>query len=212
MADPNARPTPHRADEAQHQGGPVRHLAELIHGVRVAMLTTVRSDGSLHTRPMWTHQSKPSEFDGTLWFFTSTRAPKTDEVQQDAQVSLSYASPDKDDYVAVSGRARIVRDRAKIRELWNPTLKAWFPDGVDDPDIALLQVTVTRAESWDTPGSRLVQAVGFTKAVLTGQKYRPGHNEKLEFTDAPGAGAAERPANAAAPAARPPADPTPSIH
>lgn len=215
MADHDPRSASHRAEEARRKGSPVRHLAELIHGVRVAMMTTARSDGSLHTRPMWSHQTKPSEFDGTLWFFTHASAPKTDEVQHDAHVSLSYASPEKDDYVAVSGRARVVRDRAKIRALWNPTLKAWFPDGVDDPDIALLQVTVTRAEYWDSPSSRLVQAVGFTKALLTGQQYRPGGNTKLDFADAPAAPApsAERagdPAKAADPQTS--TDAPPSIH
>ena len=66
-----------------------------------------------------------------------------------------------------------------IDELWTPVLKAWFPKGKDDPDVALLKVDVTKAEYWDAPSSTIVKLVGFTKAVLTGKQYHPGENEKL---------------------------------
>jgi len=81
----------------------------------------------------------------------------------------------------VSGRASVVRDRGKAEELWSPAMKAWFPDGLDDPDLALLRVQVEDAEYWDTPSSKMVHVVGFVKAVATGQRYQPGENEKLEF-------------------------------
>jgi hypothetical protein len=79
-----------------------------------------------------------------------------------------------------------VRDRQKIHELWNPTLKAWFPNGVDDPEIALLCVEVEKAEYWDTPSSRMVQLIGFVKAVVTGESYEPGENEKVTMDQSAG--------------------------
>jgi general stress protein 26 len=154
----------------------IAHLDELIRGIQVAMMTTVEEDGTLRSRPMWTHGR---EFDGQLWFFTREHSAKVDEVAHDHHVNLSYAEPSKDRYVSVSGRCTLVRDREKIRELWNPTLKAWFPDGVEDPEVALLCVNVEKAEYWDTPNSRMVQLAGFVKAVLTGQTYEPGDNEKV---------------------------------
>ena len=33
----------------------ITHLGELIHGIKVAMMTTVEEDGTLRSRPMWTH-------------------------------------------------------------------------------------------------------------------------------------------------------------
>jgi general stress protein 26 len=74
-----------------------------------------------------------------------------------------------------------VRDRAKSQELWTPAMKAWFPDGLNDPDLALLRVQVEGAEYWDSPSSTMVHIVGLVKAVSTGQRYHPGENEKLEF-------------------------------
>jgi general stress protein 26 len=154
----------------------VKKLAKLIKGIRVAMLTTRDDDGTLRARPM---QTQEQEFDGTLWFFTPASSHKVIEVDHEHQVNLSYADPGDNRYISVSGTATLVRDRAKIDELWTPVLKAWFPQGKDDPDVALLKVDVAKAEYWDSPSSTLVKLVGFTKAVLTGQQYRPGENEKL---------------------------------
>ncbi|MFP2906187.1 pyridoxamine 5'-phosphate oxidase family protein [Pyxidicoccus sp. 3LFB2] len=160
----------------------VQHFGDLIKGIKVAMMTTVEEDGSLRSRPMWTHDR---DFDGELWFFTREHTPKVSEVEHDHHVSLAYSDPSKDRYVSVSGRCRLVLDKDKARELWNPTLKAWFPEGLDDPELALLCVHVERAEYWDTPNSRMVQLAGMVKAALTGETYKPGDNQKLDMGDAP---------------------------
>ncbi|HEX5272350.1 MAG TPA: pyridoxamine 5'-phosphate oxidase family protein [Gemmataceae bacterium] len=156
----------------------VKKLGSLIKGIKVAMLTTVAQDGSLRSRPMATQER---EFDGTLWFFTQAGAPKVSEVGNEERVNLSYADPDKERYVSVSGTARVVRDPARIKELWSPLLKAWFPKGPDDPQTALLRIDVDRAEYWDDPSSTMVHLVGMAKALATGQPYRPGENEKLDL-------------------------------
>ena len=156
----------------------VRKLGELIRNIEFAMLTTVDADGHLRSRPMATQKA---EFDGDLWFFTHASAPKVEEIEREHNVNVSYAKPEQQRYVSVSGKARVVRDRAKIDELWSPELKAWFPAGTDDPDIALLQVRVEQAEYWDTPSSKMVHLAGFLKAVATGQTYQPGENEKLDL-------------------------------
>lgn len=132
------------------------------------MMTTVEKSGSLRSRPMYTQQL---EFDGELWFFTSDDSGKVAEIQADSDVNLTYAEPKDDLYVSVSGKADLVRDRSKIDELWNPSLKAWFKGGKDDPHIALLRVTVTEAEYWDDNHSKMSQLFGMAKAALTGETY-----------------------------------------
>src|SRR3954470_2266389 len=87
----------------------VQKIASLIKDIRFAMLTTVCPDGSLRSRPMATQRD---EFDGVLWFFTSANEPKVREIQSDAHVNVSYADPDKNNYVSLSGRATLVRDKA----------------------------------------------------------------------------------------------------
>ncbi len=115
-------------------------IGKLIDGIKVAMLTTAAADGSLRSRPMATQEV---EFDGVLWFFTDVSSPKVDEVREDQHVNVSYSDPSGNRYVSMSGRARVVRDPAKVRELWSPVHKAWFPKGPEDPSIGLLRVEVT---------------------------------------------------------------------
>ena len=155
----------------------IKKLNDLIEDVEIAMLTTI-DKGVLRSRPMATQQT---EFDGDLWFFTSAETHKTEEIQKDNRVNVSYALPSDNTYVSVSGKAEIVRDRAKIEELWNPIYKAWFPKGLDDPNLILLKVEVEQAEYWDSPSSTFVQLYGFLKALATGERADGGENKKLDL-------------------------------
>lgn len=146
----------------------VARLASLIKDFKVAMLTTIEPGGQLRSRPMATQKT---EFDGQLWFFTELDSAKVDEIDREQQVGVSYANPDQQIYVSVSGTARVVRDRARIEELWSPLYKAFFPKGLDDPNIALLRVDAEQAEYWDSPSGKLVQLAGFVKAIATGKQY-----------------------------------------
>jgi general stress protein 26 len=156
----------------------IEKLNSLIKEIKFAMLTTAESDGTLRSRPMATQQAP---FDGDLYFFTYGSAPKVEEAQQHHQVNLSYANPDDNVYVSVSGAAQLLRDRQKMEQLWNPIYKAWFPKGLDEPDIALLKVNVEQAEYWDSPNNKLVQLGGFVKALVTGQQAKGGENKKLDL-------------------------------
>jgi general stress protein 26 len=153
-------------------------LWEKIEGIRPAMMTTVEPDGSLRSRPMWT---QGDEFDGSLWFFTGDDAPKVDELEQNPHVGLSYAAPDKDLFVSVSGRAELVHDRRKIEELWNKFAEAWFPDGVDDPNLALLRIDVERAQYWEDKKPKLLQLAEVVIAIVRDKPPKSGEEKKLDF-------------------------------
>ena len=155
----------------------VKQLGEKIKGIRVAMMTTEEEDGMLRSRPMATQEM---EFDGDLWFFTQASAAKVGDVEHHSQVNLSYVDHGDSRYVSVSGTAELVRDRQKMQELWRPFYKAWFPNGLDDPDLALLKVTVTDAQYWDAPSSKLVRLALVAKAAVTGQGDQVGENKKLD--------------------------------
>jgi general stress protein 26 len=152
----------------------VQKLGALIKDIKFAMLTTVHDDGSLHSRPMATQQQ---EFDGDLWFFTKADSAKVQDARREQHVNVSYASPDDQKYLSVSGTAELVRDRAKMEELWNPFYKAWFPKGLEDPEIALMKVNVEGAEYWDTPSGKMVHLIGYLKAVVTGEPYKASKDE-----------------------------------
>jgi general stress protein 26 len=141
------------------------------------MLTTI-DGGQLRSRPMSTQQF---EFDGELWFFTSDNTHKIEEIAKDNRVCAAYSNPDDNVYLSISGRAEMVKDRAKIEELWSPVLKAWFPEGLEDPNLCLLKIPVESAEYWDAPSSKLVQLFGMVKAIATGQEADYGENKRINL-------------------------------
>ncbi len=155
-----------------------KKLGELIKDINIAMLTTALPDGSLRSRPMATQNEK---FDGTIWFFTRSDSGKVHEIEDDQHVNVSFVDAGSQNYVSVSGKAKLSRDRAKIDELWSPFVKAWFPDGKDDPQLALLEIKVENAEYWDAPSSAMVNLIGMAKAAATGKTYDAGENEKVQL-------------------------------
>ena len=165
--------------EGSHtQGEDFARLKELIEEIRIAMLTTRDADGTLRSRPLQTLRCAD---EGTLWFFTSASSPKVAEAASDGgQVNLSYASPDKMDYVSISGRATLSRDRKLMEALWNKWVEVFFPKGIDDPDLALLRVDIEKAEYWDSPGTAVGRAYAIAKALVTGNKDATGENVKLK--------------------------------
>lgn len=153
-------------------------LRELIKGIKFAMLTTVEEDGSLRSRPMTVQET---EFDGDLWFFTEADAPKVDEIQHERQVNVALSEPKDQRYISLSGAARLIRDVQKQRELWSEPNKLWFPNGPEDPNLALLKVSVTKAEYWESGSNRVGRMVDFARAMITGDQQQVGENRKLDL-------------------------------
>jgi general stress protein 26 len=166
------------ADHAEHQDN-VQKIAALIKEIDFGMLTTLDAEGRLNSRPM--SCNKKVEFDGDVWFFTYGESPKVHQIETRPHVNVAFADPKSQTYVSLSGRAELVRDKAKIEELWEPALKAWFPKGVDEPDIALLKINADQAEYWDAPSSPIAHLASLAKVAVTGQPAQPGENEKVSL-------------------------------
>lgn len=147
-------------------------LWDLIGDIKFAMFTTRHENGHLHAAPMTT-QNKSLEADDSLWFFMSKKSHPVDDLRRDPLVAVSYADPSDDRYVSVSGRAHVLEDLEKKKQLWNKMNEAWFPGGPTDPDLALVQVEVIHANYWDVKESKLVQLFAMAKAAVTG---KPPHD------------------------------------
>lgn len=130
----------------------IRRLDERLRGIKVAMITTLAPDGSLVSRPM---MAQTIPFDGDLWFLSRSRNRFVWDVQRHPRVNLTYVDPAAGRFISVAGMAHVVRDRAKVEQLWDPTIYAnWFPDGIDDPEAVLVKVTVESAQTWGPPTGR----------------------------------------------------------
>ena len=158
----------------------VRQIADLLEKIDTAMLTTVGPDGFLVSRPLST---RASSFDGKrVWFFTEADSPKVAEIARHPKVNLAYASSDRNTYVSLAGTAEVNRDRRRITRLWNDAMKAFFPNGKDDPNLVLLEVQVRSIEYWDGPGSLIGQLVGFVVARVTGKEEHMGDNRLIDMS------------------------------
>jgi general stress protein 26 len=153
-----------------------RRVAELLRSERFGFLTTIRTDGTLTSRPMTLQEV---EFDGDLWFFAERDSNPVRDVAASPQVNVGAGSGGT--WVSLTGDAVVVEDAAKKRELWNSAVAAWFPEGPDDEKVVLLKVHADSAEYWDAPGGRLATVFSFVKATVTGERIDAGENEKVEL-------------------------------
>lgn len=150
-------------------------LYEIIDDIEIAMMTTVESNGALHTRPM---ANQKADKGGSIWFFTEKDGSVVKNVRANPKLSLGYASSGA--YVAVTGKGTVVDDRAKIEELWSEDVKAWFPKGKSDPNLTLLRVDPDLGEYWTFPSKPISQAIGYVKAKLSGEPADDiGENRKV---------------------------------
>jgi len=127
-------------------------LNQLIAGIPMCMLVSVHANGQLHSRPMATQAISD---DGFLWFFTSAQSSKVDEIRNDREVNVAYSDHANLRFVSVAGTCELVRNHSISERLWRDEYKRWFPEGLDDPDLILLKVTINAVEYWDVHANRM---------------------------------------------------------
>ena len=164
----------------------IDELYDLIKGIETAMFTTRRPTGQLVSRPMAT-QDRIEGAD--LWFVTNAETHKLDDLTTDPHVNCSYYNNRTHEWVSVSGLARVSRNRARIRQLYQEDWKVWFGDrggerdgGPNDPRIALILVEAELATYMKVNKPRPVILFETLKAKVTGS--RPSFGDIKEVTGA----------------------------
>ncbi len=153
-------------------------IGDIIEQVRVGMLTTIGKNGVFSSRPMWVQEVDSY---GQVWFFTSKASFLIDQVRGNSKVQLTFADSAKNKFLTANAVATEVSDKERMKELWDPTLRAWFKEGLETPDIVLLKVSLEEAEFWDSPNSAVVRIVGLVKGIMSDQVYEPGQHERVTF-------------------------------
>ncbi len=144
-----------------------QHRAELFERMRktpTCLLITHDATGGTHVRPMTTQSVDES---GIIWMFVSGRGRLADEIATNPHVLVTYAEPGDSAFAAVRGHAVILRDAEKAKELWTSVAGAWFPGGPDDPNLALLRITMSFAEAWEPTAGKVAQFIEMAAAALT---------------------------------------------
>lgn len=130
-----------------------KKLKDVIEDIKTCMFTTTDELCNVFSRPMFTVKV---DNECQLWFFTNEHSDKVQDISPEKQVTLVYAHPGKNAYMNVYGSCKRIQDQEKMKELWNPTLKAWFPQGVEDPSVCLLKITVNEASYWDNSTNDMI--------------------------------------------------------
>lgn len=161
-----------------HTGEAIKKMQELVTEIRTCLLITSRKTGARNSRPM---AAINTDHMGNIWFFTSKESNKVKDIEDEHFVQMIFAHPGKDRYLDVRGRANIVTDEKTIRENWTPLVKAWFPEGVDDPNLCLIQVKTDEAHYWDTDASKMTQMAQAALSIVTGKTLAEGVHGELNM-------------------------------
>ena len=139
------------------------------------MVTLPDAVGDLHGRPLTVQDV---DVDGTFWFLVSKSAGWTSAAGASIAANVAFNDAEDGRWVSVSGSARLVEDRERVREMWSPLYEAWF-DGADDPDVVLLRVDADSADYWDADSNRIVRLARLVTAAVTGGDADTGERGTL---------------------------------
>ena len=158
---------------------------EMIDHIEAAMMTTRRADGHLQSRPMATQRRAEG---ADLWFVTTAGTSKLDDLARDPHINLAYYNDSTREWASVSGTAEISRDPERIRELYAPDWKLWFPDDgddprhgtADDPRMVLIGVIIEAAAFLEVNKPKPVFLYEAVKGWLTGTQPELGTTHVLK--------------------------------
>ena len=157
----------------------IKNLRSKISSIQFGMLTTINDDQSLSSRPM-TRQAL--EDSGIIWFFISDTSQLATDINRHPKANVTFANPSFSIYVSISGHAEIIKFKEKAAELWNPAVAAWFPEGLDDPHLSLIKLSIYNAEYWDSHTNKMMQIFAIAKAALIGiPPVAVSEHQKIDF-------------------------------
>jgi len=171
-----------------HMTKKTEKLYEMIDDIETAMFTTRRRDGHLVSRPMAT-QARAKGAD--LWFVTYEGAAKLAEINRDPHVNLAYYKDRTREWISVSGIARVVENRKKIKELYRPDWRAWFgteegDDAAgtpDDPRIVLIGIDIDSAFYMEVNKPQPIVLLEVVRGMVTGKRPDIGKTQRVSKTE-----------------------------
>lgn len=139
----------------------IKKLKELSDKAESCFLCTrILTGQQFSTRPMAVLQV---DDEGTCWFLSAKDSHKNQHIATDPAAQLLFQGSAHAGFMTVFGRAFITQDKEKIKELWNPFIKTWFTEGIDDPRISVIKFIPSDGYYWDNKHG---QIVAFAKQVV----------------------------------------------
>jgi general stress protein 26 len=139
--------------------------------------TNIQGTQSFTTRPMSVQQF---DEDGIFWFLSATDSYKNAQLASDPTVQLLFQGSSYSDFLQLKGTATINQDKQKIKELWNPILKTWFTEGVDDPRISVIRIDPQEGYYWDTKHNMAIGMIKRLAGAVVGKTLDDSIEGKLK--------------------------------
>lgn len=155
----------------------VKKLRDLTNDSSTCLFASGLTSIPAHVCPM---QVQQVDQDGCLWFFSGADSVHNSQIAKDPRSHLTFCNSSKVEFLSVYGEASISTDRAKIEELWNKLVEAWFPKGTSDPNITLLCVRPIQAHYWDTEDGKILTFAKMLTAAVTGASLDIGEQGDIE--------------------------------
>lgn len=135
----------------------IERIKEMIKSAPSCFFCTASSSGgSQGVRPMSVQEV---DAEGSLWFLSAADSHKNRELALDPSVKLFFQGSAHSGFLALTGRGSVSTDRQKIKELWEPVLKTWFTEGIDDPRITVIKVVPSEGYYWDNKHGNAVAGI-----------------------------------------------------
>jgi len=157
----------------------IKQAKELIDKAQTCFFCTAESiAGSSGARPMSVQEVDDA---GNLWFLSADDSHKNAELERDPKVTLYFQGSAHSDFLTLRGTTSISRDKEKIKQLWEPVVKTWFTEGVDDPRITVLRVTPSDGYYWTTKHGKAIAGAKMLIGAAIGKTLDDSIEGKLQF-------------------------------
>ncbi len=149
------------SDTDRTRSDPAGQLFDELERVRAGMLG-VRGSHQ-HMQPMSHFLDRDTR---TLWFITASDTDLVQAVGAGSEAHYCVVGKDHDYHACLQGGLEISHDEAKLDELWNRVVAAWFEGGREDARVTLLRMPLAEAAVWSSTGNGLAFAWEIARANM----------------------------------------------
>lgn len=154
-------------------------LKSLVDKIDIGMVCT-NVEGSNHPHAVPMSRQEVDE-QGNIWLLFSSESDTYHNLQADSSITIIYSDVKDYNFLTVSGKAEISRDKARIEKYWNKMIEAWFEKGKEDPRIRVLKINTTDAYYWDNKTNNIVTFLKVAASAVTGEKLDIGRQGSLSL-------------------------------
>lgn len=144
----------------------IKKIKELAEKKTCFFCTVINSAPFTEARPM---SIQTVDDDGVLWMLSATDSHKNEQIAANPAVNLYFQGSAHSDFLHIYGSASASKDKAKIKELWEPLMKTWFTEGEDDPRISVIKVVPVEGYYWDTKHGNIVAGIKIMVGAMIGK-------------------------------------------